>query len=172
MFRLKQSDKLYSMAPVIDPDAKVLILGSMPGAKSLEAQHYYGNPRNHFWEIIFSLLGKEDPVTYEDRLSLLKKHHIALWDVIHSCYREGSLDSAIKEEQPNDLKTLLREHPQIKAIAFNGGKAYRSYKKHFGLDEHSGLVYLPLPSTSPMRGKHVKSLPEKLEAWSVLNEYL
>ncbi|MFZ2842021.1 MAG: hypothetical protein WA402_07135, partial [Trichococcus flocculiformis] len=85
---------------------------------------------------------------------------------------EGSLDSAIKEEQPNDLKPLLREHPQIKAIAFNGGKAYRSYKKHFGLDEHSGLVYLPLPSTSPMRGKHVKSLPEKLEAWSVLNEYL
>ena len=172
MFRLKQSDKLYSMAPVIDLHAKLLILGSMPGAKSLEAQHYYGNPRNHFWEIIFALLEKEDPVTYEDRLSLLKKHHVALWDVIHSCYREGSLDSAIKEEYPNDLKTLLREHPQIKAIAFNGGKAYRSYKKHFGLDEHSGLVYLPLPSTSPMRGKHVKTLPEKLEAWSVLEEYL
>ncbi|PTQ85778.1 G/U mismatch-specific uracil-DNA glycosylase [Trichococcus patagoniensis] len=169
---MKQPDRIHSMAPVIDSQAQVLILGSMPGVKSLEAQHYYGNPRNHFWQIIFSLLGEDDPVTYEDRLTLLKKHHVALWDVIHSCYREGSLDSAIKEEYPNDLNSLLREHPEIKAIAFNGGKAFRSYKKHFGLDEDSGLVYLPLPSTSPMRGKHVKTLPEKLEAWSVLEEYL
>ena len=169
---MQQTDRLYSMPPVIDPHAKVLILGSMPGAKSLEAQHYYGNPRNHFWEIIFSILGETDPLDYSERLSLLKKHHIALWDVIHSCYREGSLDSAIKAEQPNDLKTLLREHPQIRAIAFNGGKAFHSYKKHFGLDEDSGLVYMPLPSTSPMRGKHVKTLPEKMEAWSVLKKYL
>lgn len=172
MFPLKQQDRITSLAPVIDSEAKVLILGSIPGVKSLQAQHYYGNPRNHFWEIIFAILQEEDPGEYGARLALLQRHHIALWDVIHSCYRKGSLDSAITEELPNDLSTLYRDYPQLKVVVFNGGKAYRSYRKHIDLDAAPSLRYLPMPSTSPMPGKNVKSLPKKVEAWSELKQYL
>src|SRR5690625_8040424 len=87
------AEKLISFPPVLPETPRVLILGSMPGGMSLEKQEYYGNPRNHFWDILFELF-QQDPLTdYEEKMQFLKQHQIALWDTIGTCYREGSLDS-------------------------------------------------------------------------------
>ena len=111
------------LRPNIDKDCRALILGSMPGVKSLEAQQYYAHPQNRFWPMMAHLLGEELPSAYEEKLAMLLRHHIALWDSIGSCEREGSLDSAIRNEQGNDFAALLQEYPGIRAIYFNGGKS-------------------------------------------------
>ena len=115
------------LRPNIDKDCRALILGSMPGVKSLEAQQYYAHPQNRFWPMMAHLLGEELPSAYEEKLAMLLRHHIALWDSIGSCEREGSLDSAIRDEQGNDFAALLQEYPGIRAIYFNGGKSAQAF---------------------------------------------
>ena len=97
------------LSPSIDKDCRALILGSMPGVKSLEEQQYYAHPQNRFWPMMADLLGEALPSRYEEKLAMLLDHHIALWDSIGQCEREGSLDSAIREERGNDFTALL--HP-------------------------------------------------------------
>src|SRR5690625_6041254 len=110
------AEKLISFPPVLPETPRVLILGSMPGGMSLEKQEYYGNPRNHFWDILFELF-QQDPLTdYQEKIQFVKQHQIALWDTIGTCYREGSLDSNIKEAEPNDIMSLLSRFPSIKLI--------------------------------------------------------
>ena len=104
------------LRPNIDKDCRALILGSMPGVKSLEAQQYYAHPQNRFWPMMAHLLGEALPSAYEERLAMLLRHHIALWDSIGSCEREGSLDSAIRNEQGNDFAALLQEYPGIRQV--------------------------------------------------------
>lgn len=154
---------VYSFPPVADDRARVLILGSMPGVLSLAENQYYAHPRNLFWPIMGSLFGAGRDVAYEQRLRLLQDHRIALWDVLHSCQRDGSLDSDIQCEVANDFATFFNTYPQITHVFFNGGKAESSFRKHVR-DVGQGLVMTRLPSTSPAHAS--LSFDKKLEAWS------
>jgi TDG/mug DNA glycosylase family protein len=154
---------VYSFPPVADDRARVLILGSMPGVLSLAENQYYAHPRNLFWPIMGSLFGAGRDVAYEQRLRLLQDHRIALWDVLHSCQRDGSLDSDIQCEVANNFATFFNTYPQITHVFFNGGKAESSFRKHVR-DVGQGLVMTRLPSTSPAHAS--LSFEEKLAAWS------
>ncbi|WP_295211915.1 DNA-deoxyinosine glycosylase [uncultured Chryseobacterium sp.] len=161
------SNRISSFAPVIDNDSKILILGSIPGVKSLEKQQYYGHPQNKFWKIIFELLNEDFAEDYAERIQVLKMHHIALWDVIDSCERKGSLDSEIRNEEANRIDELLESHSNIKAVFCNGGKSYKNLQKILGKN-YKIPVFL-LPSTSPL---HTVSFEKKLEAWKEIKIYL
>ncbi|WP_294205167.1 DNA-deoxyinosine glycosylase [uncultured Chryseobacterium sp.] len=160
-------NRISSFAPIVDENSEILILGSVPGVKSLEKQQYYAHPQNKFWKIIFELLNEEPTEDYTQRIAVLTKHHIALWDVIDSCERKGSLDSEIRNEEANRVDELLNGHPNIKAVFCNGGKSYKNVQKMLGKDYR--LPVFLLPSTSPL---HTVSLEQKLESWKKITEYL
>ncbi len=136
-----------SFDPISNLDTIVLILGTMPGDKSLELGEYYGHSRNRFWKIISKITGNPLPLTYEDKKKLLIKSKIGVWDVAHKANRKGSLDSAIENEQPNDLEGFISRHKNLKVIGFNGIKSKELFEKYF--DKKSDLKYISLPSTSP-----------------------
>lgn len=160
-------NRISSFSPLIDDQSKILILGSIPGVKSLEKQQYYAHPQNKFWKIILELLHEEFTEDYAQRIETLKKHHVALWDVIDSCERKGSLDSEIKNEEANQIVELLEEHPNIKAVFSNGGKSYKNLQKLLGKDYR--LPVFLLPSTSPL---HTISYERKLEEWKKILGFL
>ena len=139
--------KSKSFSPIIYSDTKILIFGSLPGKKSLELQQYYGHARNRIWKILSHLTGSDIPVTYQQKKELLYKNKIGLWDVAHSAHREGSLDSNIKDETPNDIEGLINNYGSIKVIGFNGKKSEKMFYKYF--TENLEIKYVPLPSTSP-----------------------
>jgi TDG/mug DNA glycosylase family protein len=147
-------------------DARVLILGTLPGEKSLESGQYYSNSRNRFWHIIEDLFGISHDLPYEERLARLQEIGIAIWDVCQSAHRSGSLDSKLMEGEPNDFNTLLSSHPHIELICFNGGKAQALYKQCV-LPKLSQtfpiLQYELLPSTSPAHA--AMPYDEKLSRW-------
>jgi hypoxanthine-DNA glycosylase len=151
----------------------ILILGSMPGSASLKAQQYYAHPRNLFWRILGDLIGAGLDVPYEARLAILRQRGIALWDVLNSCFREGSLDSDIEEASivVNDFRTFYRAHSKIEHVFFNGAKAEMVYRKHvlplLGKASER-LAYWRLPSTSPAHA--ALSYEQKLTAWRVIVE--
>ncbi len=155
-----------SFAAVVGDGARILILGSMPGAASLAAGQYYAHPYNRFWSILGQICGAGREVPYDERLQYLKSHGFALWDVLHSCVREGSLDSAIEHHTavPNDIPGLLRRQPSIVRICCNGGAAHAALLRYFG-DELRALrtEVLRLPSTSPANAGC--SPASKLAAW-------
>ncbi len=155
-----------SFPPVAAPDARLLILGSMPGVASLNAQRYYAHPRNAFWPIMAILLGFAVDTPYERRLQHLLAARIALWDVLASCYRPGSLDSAIDpaSQVANDFDRFLREHPHIQRICFNGGKAAQSFRRQvLPTLTRTDLDFVQLPSTSPAHAS--LSFDAKLARW-------
>lgn len=156
----------YSFAPIADNSCRVLILGSMPGEESLRLQQYYGHPRNAFWRIICEGLHNE---SYEQKCSYLLDHNIALWDVLQSAERKGSLDSAIKNEVPNELDNFLKQYKNITHIFFNGGKAKNSFRKYF-TDLYHRYNCTQLPSTSPA---YTIPFEKKKELWhEALGEFL
>lgn len=164
--------QLHSFSPIADVRARVLILGSMPGKLSLQAQQYYAHPRNAFWPILGELVGAGPDLPYAARLLALKRHGIALWDVLKSCTREGSLDSAIEDTSviTNDFATFHQTHPNITHVFFNGAKAEACYRKHVlpSLDVAARLRYLRLPSTSPAHA--ALSQVQKLKAWEIIRQ--
>ncbi|MBQ2035469.1 MAG: DNA-deoxyinosine glycosylase, partial [Peptococcaceae bacterium] len=103
---------------------------------------------NYFWPMMFSLLEEPETDDFEAKKAMLLRHRIALWDVLASCEREGSLDSHIIDETPNDIRALLARYPSIQYILFNGGKAHQSFQKHFP-DILETYSWKKLPSTSP-----------------------
>lgn len=141
----------FSFAPISNPEITVLILGSLPGEKSLELGEYYAHSQNRFWKIISSISEQKLPITYVEKKQLLLFAKIALWDVAHQATRMGSLDSAIKNEQPNNLPLFISKHKNLKIIAFNGIKAQQLHDKYF--DRKKDLKYLSLPSTSPANAR-------------------
>ncbi len=155
-----------SFAPVERADARVLILGSMPGAASLTAQQYYAHPHNQFWSIMGALFGAGWELSYPLRLTRLQAHGVALWDVFASCSRPGSLDSAIDQSSAiaNDIPALLHRCPSIGRVCCNGTTAYDAFSRHFarGLTR-TGLEIERLPSTSPANASWSRA--RKLEAW-------
>lgn len=161
------SNRISSFPPIISNDAKILILGSVPGVKSLEMQEYYAHPQNKFWKIIFELFNENFSEDYLEKIKILKKNKIAVWDVIDSCERVGSLDTTIKNEESNDILQLLKKYQNIKTIFCNGGKSYKNLQKIVGKNFEIP-IYL-LPSTSPL---HTISFEKKLDAWSKISDYL
>jgi len=139
----------------------------MPGAKSLQMQKYYAFPQNQFWRIMFHLFDSEFSEDYETRINLLKLNKIALWDVIESCERKGSLDTDIKDEVDNNIPQLIESHPNIRMIFCNGQKSYKNLLKILGKNFKIPIVVLP--STSPL---HTVKFEAKLESWKVIKYYL
>lgn len=139
----------------------MLILGSMPSVQSLLKNQYYGHQRNSFWRVIYALFETPYDEDYDRRVAFLLRHHIALWDVIQSCQRQGSLDANIKQPVINDFPRFFAEHPRITRVYFNGRKAYTLFKQHVGLSLQT-LQYDLLGSTSPA---HAKSFTQKVVEW-------
>ena len=153
--------------------ARILILGSMPSVVSLEKQQYYAHPRNAFWRIMAAMFNQDKLITYHHAEQFLKAQGIAVWDVLKSCARQGSLDSAIEKDsiEVNDFIALFTAFPQIKYVFFNGGMAESLYKKYVyqGLPaKYRSISYAKLPSTSPAYA--AMHYQDKLAAWAVLKE--
>lgn len=162
--------RLVGLAPVFSGDARVLLLGSFPGAASLQAAQYYAHPRNAFWPVMAALTGDAELVArpYADRLAALGRHRIALWDAVAACEREGSLDTAIEAAEPSDLPGLITRLPALQAIGCNGALAHRQTLLALGATD---LPVLRLPSTSPAHAG--LRLADKIEAWrAALARYL
>ncbi len=160
-----------SFLPQVQHDTQVLIIGSMPGVKSLAEQQYYAHPRNAFWPIMQTLFDIPATAAYKERLVALNANKVGLWDVYAQCYREGSLDSAIATDtaQCNDFKTLFKQFPDIHSIFFNGKAAEKAFKQHIVLNETGKQrQFYGLPSTSPANA--VINLQGKLKAWQAIKE--
>ncbi len=160
--------KVNSFAPIANPTATILILGSIPSIASIKANQYYAHPRNAFWPIMANLFDFDASLPYAVRIQALKKANIAVWDVLQSCDRSGSLDSAIQagSRVSNDFYSFFKQHKHIRLVAFNGAEAEKSFKKYalnkLNLPE---FIYSRLPSTSPA---HTLSLSQKISAWRTI----
>lgn len=162
---------VHSFPPISDARAGKLILGSMPGTASLAAGQYYAHPRNYFWPIVGRILGFPPDAPYPQRCRALTRSRVALWDVLKTCTRSGSLDSDILEASvvPNDFEGFLRAHPEVRMIFFNGAKAESIFRRHVRPRLPAGLAEIPtlrLPSTSPANASI--PLPDKLARWQAI----
>ena len=164
--RAGQNGQVRGFAPVAAPDARILVLGSMPGVASLRQARYYAHPRNAFWPIAAAVHGFDPALDYPDRLRALQAAGVALWDVLQACERPGSLDADIRGDTlvANDFAAFLERHPAIVRVCFNGGKAASLYRRHVLPGLAAGLEYVDLPSTSPAHA--AVSFEQKLAAWS------
>lgn len=159
---------IASFNPIVDSKTKILILGSIPGVKSLEKVEYYGNKQNQFWKILFSIFKQESvPEWYKNKVNFLLQNRIGLWDVVQNCERKGSLDIAIKNQEINDFNSFFNEYPQITTLVFNGKTAYQFFYKKYG--QIKGITYSVMPSTSP-----ANTIPfeKKLNEWSLILSHL
>jgi hypoxanthine-DNA glycosylase len=157
---------LVGLAPLVSPATRVLILGSFPGARSLQTQQYYAHPQNQFWKILQVIWPSRPRIdcatTYEKRSEWLLERGLGVWDVYASCQREGSLDTAIRDAVVNDIAGLRL--PQLAAIAHNGGESYKHAKHTASL----GVPVYKLPSTSPANASW--TFERKLAAWREVME--
>jgi hypoxanthine-DNA glycosylase len=157
-----------SFAPVVAPDTRVLVLGSLPGERSLAEGRYYAHPRNLFWRLTGAVIGRElEALPYEARLEALLAAGIGLWDTVASASRSGSLDAAIREAEHNPLADLAATLPHLRAVAFNGATSAKIGTEALA---GSGLALIPLPSSSPANA----AIPfdEKLRLWRAIGEFL
>lgn len=161
-FSLSESTRLYGLAPLVSGQTRMLVLGSFPGVTSLARQQYYAHPQNTFWRVLQALWPASPMPTadqYQQRVAWMLDKGLGLWDVYASCEREGSLDTAIRAPQVNDLAGLLRSCPELRLIAHNGGESFR----HARVTRALGLPVHRLPSTSPANASW--SFERKLAAW-------
>lgn len=159
----------HSFPPIASINAEILILGSIPGRASLSAEQYYAHPRNAFWPIMASILNFNPGAPYTERIQALLSARLALWDVLCSCTRPGSLDADIDSDSSiaNDFSSFLSLHPSIKRIYFNGAKAESAFRKQVAPTLHTvEIEFHRLPSTSPAHA--ALSLEKKLEAWRAI----
>ena len=157
------------LPPIARPDARLFVLGSLPGDASLAAQRYYAHPTNQFWRLLGSAIGEElQSLDYESRLGRLAERRVGLWDVIASANRRGSLDQAIREAAHNRIDHLLHDFPDLRAIAFNGSAAAAAGRKLIGASPE-GLTLLELPSSS---AANTRPFLEKAARWSVLGQFI
>ncbi|VCU71968.1 Uracil DNA glycosylase superfamily protein [Pigmentiphaga humi] len=162
---MTQSPELSGFPPVLAPDAAILLLGSFPGVASLAQAQYYAHPRNQFWRLLGACLEVEalHLLPYEERLRVVVRHRVGIWDVVASCRRKGSLDAAVTGAEVNPLAAYLREHaPRLECIGFNGGL---SWKLGRHLADH-GYRVCRLASSSPAAAMY--SFEQKLEQWRPL----
>lgn len=165
---MTDNKRIQSFKPVVDESTKVLVLGTMPSIKSLEHQEYYGNKQNVFWKILFTIFGEDYTDCYADKIAMIKRQGIGLWDILQSCERKSSLDSDIVAEQANDIKGLLGQYPTIKTIVFSSQKARQYFDKYIG--DITGVSLLTLPSPSGANAR--MSFQEKVVHWQELKAKL
>jgi len=179
---------INSFDPIIDKNSLILILGTIPGKKSLEKKEYYAYSGNKFWEIIYSIFGADfkQSTSYVDKKEFLKSKRIALWDVLRSCNRRGSSDSKIENPQMNDFIGLFEKHPNLKHIAFNGENALIYFVRYFPRNDPSIklefypktttvfnreiFIHRPLPPTSGRYRVSPEKIAEKIDKWRKLKE--
>ena len=142
-----------SLKPFIDADSKVLILGSFPSVKTREAGFYYGHPQNRFYKVISNIFNASLPTSIEEKKELLRKHHIALYDVVYECDIIGSSDSSIKNVIPINVNSILDSCPSITTIIINGGLAKKLFDKYLLKDIDNQISIHYCPSTSPANAK-------------------
>ena len=157
----------HTFGPVYDRDSEILILGSLPSVKSREQGFYYGHPQNRFWKVLAGVLDCGVPQTIEEKKGMLRKHHIALWDVIDNCDIKGSSDSSIRNVEPTDIAMLLKE-TKVRQIYVNGKTAGNYYRKL--IQPAVGKEAVVLPSTSPANAAW--PLERLTEAWNVIRSDL
>jgi TDG/mug DNA glycosylase family protein len=158
----------HCFPPVIRPDTRLLLLGSLPGAMSLAAQRYYANPRNQFWRLAGAVIDRDlEALDYEARLEALQDGGIGLWDTVAAATRKGSLDQAIRLHAASDLAGLAATLPELRAIGFNGGKSAAIGRRQ--LVARSDLALVDLPSSSPA---FTLPLATKMQRWLELKRFL
>ena len=159
----------HPFKPIIFEDSEILILGTFPSIKSFENDFYYGHPKNQFWKILALIFNENEPNSIEEKIKFLKKHKIALWDVICECVREkgNSRDDNLKDIKPCPIEDLLKKYSNIKKVAITSRLGEKIIKKHF---KHSpfSILHSPLylPSPSPLNAR-IK-LNEKAKIWKNL----
>ena len=170
-----KSSRVSSFPPQVGADCRVLILGTVPSLRSLELRQSYGHAQNFFWPLMGELFDAGPQLPYAERIARLHARGVGIWDVLKHCERPGSLDSSIvpESEVPNAIPQLLRRHPEVRAIALNGGKAQQAFRRHVApkLDARmrEGIEILALPSTSPANASVPRD--EKRRRWSVLLQW-
>ncbi len=159
----------HSFPPVTDRNVRLLVLGSLPGERSLAERRYYAHPQNQFWRLISPAAGRDlTALDYDDRLAALLDAHIGLWDVVASATRTGSTDATIRDVEGHDIAALAATLPDLRAIAFNGGTALRHGLRQLGPAARRYEI-VALPSSSPL---HTVGLAAKLPAWEALAKLL
>lgn len=151
---------VHSFSPVYNNKSQILILGSFPSVKSREGEFFYHHPQNRFWRVISSICNERLPDSTDEKIQLLLRNHIALWDVVQSCEISGSADSSIRNVIANDISPILK-HADIRSIYANGGAAYRLFKRYIQKDVGKDIVLLP--STSPANASY--SLERLIDIW-------
>jgi hypoxanthine-DNA glycosylase len=162
--------RIESFEPIEDIDSQILIVGTMPGVESLQKGEYYAHPKNHFWDIIFRVFKKDfdffqpvqETISYPEKIDILKKNKIALWDVLKFCDRKGSLDKEIRNEIKNNFDQFFLEHLEIRKIIFNGKNAHKYFKESYGHILNDTIESYILNSTSSSNTTNV---------FNVLNEW-
>jgi hypoxanthine-DNA glycosylase len=159
----------FGLPPIASTDARLFVLGSLPGDVSLAARRYYAHPTNQFWRLLGSAIGEElHALDYKARLGRLKIRRIGLWDVIGSASRQGSLDQAIREAAHNRLEHLLQDFHDLRGIAFNGATAAAAGRKLIGQPPHD-IALIDLPSSS---AANTRPFAEKAAAWAALRDFV
>jgi hypoxanthine-DNA glycosylase len=157
------------LPPIARSDARLFVLGSLPGDASLAARQYYAHSTNQFWRLLGNAIGEElQPLAYGQRLERLAERRIGLWDVIASAARRGSLDQAIRQAEHNGIAHLLHDFPDLRAIAFNGATAATAGRRLVG-DPPAHVTLIDLPSSS---AANTRPFSEKAVAWAVLREFI
>ena len=154
---------IHPIPPLYNAESRVLILGSFPSVKSREAMFFYGHPRNRFWQLMARLFDEPVPVTIGEKKDLALRHHIALWDSIHSCTIVGSSDSSIRDVVPNDLRIILN-NSLVTRIYCNGALSHKMYMKY--IYPTVGIEAQKLPSTSPANAAF--GIDRLAREWSVI----
>ncbi len=157
-----------SFAPIVSPDTRVLILGSLPGEASLAAGRYYAHPQNQFWRLIGGVIAQDfASLDYEARLAALNLANVGLWDTVASARREGSLDGALREVEGNPLGDLVATLPTLCAIGFNGATAAKIGRRALG---ETQIALIDLPSSSPAHAR--MSFADKAQRWKSVRQFL
>ena len=157
------------LPPIARSDARLFVLGSLPGDASLAARQYYAHPTNQFWRLLGLAIGEElQPLEYEQRLERLAERRIGLWDVIASASRRGSLDQAIREAEHNRIEHLLRDFPELRAIAFNGSTASAIGRRLMG-EPPPRIKLFDVPSSS---AANTRPFADKVVAWAALGQFV
>ena len=156
---------IHPIPPLYDSDCRILILGSFPSVKSREAMFFYGHPQNRYWTLIAELFDEAVPVTIDEKRELALRHHIAMWDSIHSCTITGSSDSSVRDVVPNDLSVIL-DNSRVDRIFCNGALSHKMYMKY--IYPTTGIKAVKLPSTSPANAAY--SMDRLAKEWSVIRD--
>ncbi|MDP9128179.1 MAG: DNA-deoxyinosine glycosylase [Pseudomonadota bacterium] len=160
------NEVITAFPPIVAPEPHTLILGTMPGAKSLEANQYYAHPQNQFWKFMGHIYGAHQALPYEQRLTILMQQGLAVWDVLQACVRPGSMDANIENEVVNDFAAFYRAYPTITLVVFDSLTAERLYKKSVLPGLRNSLRYARVPSPSPAHAR--LSYDAKLAIWTAV----